>query len=285
MKKIIVAALCSVFSLHCYAADSVSHASAPKGSSVKEITNIDAVTSASIVPKQLRKPIVQTGFTDGSAKKVLFVVGDPRLDSSLEGFLVATAAEFFKKKGYEVEVCDLYKIGFNPVLTAENFYHAKDGFGKTPDDIKPEQALVSKADYIIFCYPNWHDSPNAITKGYMERVFSKQFAYRDTPKGLEGMLKGKGVYTIMNAGWLGGGQGDVGDGIGKLDKVWDKYLGAYKVVDDDTAGFWGTANLGRFVNDQSPSNTDPQYAQKLKALGELLDQHLQRDFFQRPEKK
>ncbi len=41
----------------------------------------------------------------------------------------------------------------------------------------------------------------------------------------------------MNAGWLGGGQGTVGDGIGKLDKVWDKYLNAYKVVDDDTAGF------------------------------------------------
>lgn len=39
---------------------------------------------------------------------------------------------------------------------------------------------------------------------------------------------------------LGGGQGNVGDGIGKLDAVWDKYLGAYKVVDDDTAGFWGS---------------------------------------------
>ena len=74
------------------------------------------------------------------------------------------------------------------------------------------------------------------------------------------------IYTIMNAGWLGGGQGNVGDGIGKLDAVWDKYLGAYKVVDDDTAGFWGAKNLGRFVNDQSPSNLDPQYKEKLQKL-------------------
>ena len=29
----------------------------------------------------------------------------------------------------------------------------------------------------------------------------------------------------------------------RLDAVWDKYLGAYKVVDDDTAGFWGAKNL------------------------------------------
>jgi len=98
----------------------------------------------------------------------------------------------------------------------------------------------------------------------MERVFSKKFAYQDTPKGLEGLLKGKGIYTIMNAGWLGGGQGNVGDGIGKLDAVWDKYLGAYKVVDDDTAGFWGAKNLGRFVNDQSPSNLNPQYQQNFR---------------------
>lgn len=113
----------------------------------------------------------------------------------------------------------------------------------------------------------------------MERVFSKQFAYKDTPKGLEGMLKGKGIYTIMNAGWLGGGQGTVGDGIGKLDKVWDKYLNAYKVVDDDTAGFWGATNMGRFVNDQSPKNTDPEYKKQLEILAKVLEARLNRDFF------
>lgn len=283
MKKVTILAglALSVFSLQAFSADSVSSASVPKPKAGQAAQAIDAVTSASIVPQKLRKPAVQTGFTDSKAKKVLFVVGDPRFDSSLEGYLVSTAVEFFKKKGYETEIRDLYKIGFNPVLSPETFYHAKDGFGPTPSDIKPEQDLVSKADYIIFCYPNWHDSPNAITKGYMERVFSKQFAYKDTPKGLEGMLKGKGVYTIMNAGWLGGGQGDAGDGIGKLDKVWDKYLNAYKVVDDDTSGFGGTKNIGRFVNDQSPKNTDPQYAEKLQALSKTLNQHLERDFFQR----
>lgn len=267
----------SAISFSVHAADAVSSASIPKPTT--ENKSIDAITSATIVPESLRVTAISTGFTDSKAKKVLFVVGDPRFESSLEGFLVNSAINFFKQKGYEVEVRDLYKLKFNPVLSPETFYHAKDGFGPTPQDIVPEQKFVSQADYIIFCYPNWHDSPNAITKGYMERVFSKQFAYKDTPKGLEGMLKGKGIYTIMNAGWLGDGQGTVGDGIGKLDKVWDKYLNAYKVVDDDTAGFWGATNIGRFVNDQSPKNTDPEYKKQLEILAKVLEARLNRDFF------
>lgn len=170
--NLLLAALLSSLSVGCYAADAVSGATPNHAAPGSQIKNVDAVTSASIVPQKLRISAKATGFTDSKAKKVLFVVGDPRFDQSLEGFLVNTAANFFLKKGYEVEIRDLYKIRFNPVITPENFYHAKDGFGQTPDDIKPEQALVSKADYIIFCYPNWHDSPNAITKGYMERVFS-----------------------------------------------------------------------------------------------------------------
>lgn len=47
----------------------------------------------------------------------------------------------------------------------------------------------------------------------MERVFQKKFAYRDAQNGLEGLLKGKGIFTIMNAGWVGMGRGDLGDGI------------------------------------------------------------------------
>lgn len=109
--------------------------------------------------------------TDSEAKKVLFVVGDPRFESSLEGFLVNSAINFFKQKGYEVEVRDLYKLKFNPVLSPETFYHAKDGFGPTPQDIVPEQKFVSQADYIIFCYPNWHDSPN----GNNQRLYGESF--------------------------------------------------------------------------------------------------------------
>lgn len=266
-------------SLPASAAHAGSGASAKK--SVKSSAlpaNLDAVTSASIVPKALRQAVPSRAFTKGSAPKALFIVGDPRRES-VEWDLVATASKHLMEKGFEVEIRDLYEIGFNPVLPRSSFYHAKDGFGKTPKDVAVEQGFVRQADYLVFCYPNWHDSPNAITKGYMERVFSKKFAYRDTEKGLEGLLKDKSVFTIMNAGWVGMGRGDVGDGVVEKTKpVWNKYMNAYKVVDDDTAAFWGAKNLGRFVNDRTPSNGAKDYEVQIQALRAALVKSIDRKF-------
>lgn len=269
----------SLASAAAFGSDAVSSATVKvKASAAQALPcNLDAVTSASVVPKPLRQSVEPNGFTKSSAKKVLFVVGDPRHES-VEWDLVATAVKHFMKKGLEVEVRDLYQIGFNPVLPRSSFFHAKDGFGPAPQDVAVEQKYVSAADFIVFCYPNWHDSPNAITKGYMERVFSKQFAYRDTDKGLEGLLKDKAVFTIMNAGWIGMGRGDVGDGIGAGNVIWNKYLNAYKVVDDDTAAFWGAKNLGRFVNDRTPGNLSKDYAKEIEQLRAALEAQIDKKF-------
>ena len=68
---------------------------------------------------------------------------------------------------------------------------------------------------VVFVYPNWHDTPNVMVKGYQERVFAKKFAYEDGQNGgINGLLKGKGIFTIMNCGWLGGGRGFIDGGVG-----------------------------------------------------------------------
>lgn len=262
------------------APDGMSGATKKASDAAQTIGNVDAITSASVVPQNLRQTVKPNGFTagDSKAKRILFVVGDPRHES-VEWDLVNTAMKHFMDKGYEVELRDLYAIGFNPVITRETFFQAKDGLGETPADVAVEQKYVNAADYIIFAYPNWHDTPNAITKGYMERVFQKKWAYRDTDKGLEGLLKGKAFFTIMNAGWLGMGRGDIGDGIGKnSNPIWDKYLGAFRVMDEDTAGFWGMKTLGRFVNDRTPGNLDKDYAEKLDKLRADLTKTLDKKF-------
>ena len=46
-----------------------------------------------------------------------------------------------------------------------------------------------------------------------------------------------------------------------------------------TAVFWGATNIGRFVNDQSPKNTDPEYKKQLEILAKVLEARLNRDFF------
>ena len=238
----------------------------------------DAVTSATVVPKDVKTPYKPKGFTkEKSKEKVMFVVADPREDS-LTNDMANTAMAFFEEHNFEVEKRDLYKVGFDPVMTVDTFYNAKDGSGETPKDVATEQSYVKQAQHIIFVYPNWHDLPNPLIKGYMERVFAKQFAYKDGKEGLEGLLTDKDIFTIMNAGYLGGGQGYVGDGLGQDDKTWDKYMNAFKVFDDDTAAFWGVKNKGRFVNDQSPKNNSKEYQKEITSIREALKKHLEKTY-------
>ncbi len=186
---------------------------------------------------------------------------------------------YLEEKGMEVEKRDLYMMNFDPVLSANDFYYAKDGEGEPIEAIKKEQDLVTKADHIIFIYPNWHDSEIAIVKGYKEKVFAKKFAYQDGASGLEGLLIGKTMFTIMNCGYLGGGRGFIGDGVGIEDEKWDAYMNAYKVFDDDTAAFWGVENVGRFMNDRTPANESENYEAELGELEDALKAHLDKVYF------
>lgn len=255
-------------------ADSLSSATTVQGGD-----GVEAVTSASIVPDDLMGSYTPKGFTGGDAKKALFVVADPRY-ATVTRAMANAAMQHFEEQGVEVELRDLYKLGFDPVLSAEEFYYAKDGTGEPTAAIKTEQDFVAQADYVVFVYPNWHDTPTAMAKGYMEKVFAKKFAYQDLAGGgLEGLLTGKGMYTIMNCGYLGGGRGWIGDGVGIEDEKWDAYMNAFKVFDDDTAAFWGMDNLGRFMNDRTPANGSADYASELDALKGTLIEHLDKVFF------
>ena len=239
---------------------------------------VDSVTSASIVHKEYIQDYTPSGFTDSDAEKALFIIGDPRHNSVLWDE-ARTAMKHLEENGMEVEMRDLYSMNFNPVLSAGEFYYAKDGQGEPSEEIKKEQEYVSKADHLIFVYPNWHDSEISIVKGYKERVFAKKYAYQDSANGLEGLLKGKSYFTIMNCGYLGGGRGYIGDGVGIEDEKWDTYMEAFKVFDDDTSAFWGTENYGRFVNDRTPSNESENYGEEISALRDDLKAYLDKVYF------
>lgn len=246
--------------------------------SEKEREKLDGITSASVVPASYDSKYIPHGFTNSNKKKALFIVGDNR-DNSILFDMVYTSMKYLEENGIEVEIRDLYKINFNPVLHSDEFYSQKDGIGATPEDVIIEQNFITKADYIIFAYPNWHDSATSIVKGYQERVFGKKFAYIDTPNGPRGILNGKGIFTIMNCGYLGGGRGFIGDGIGIEDEKWDNYMKAYKVFDDDLANWWGMKNLGRFVNDRYPKLSNENYQKELDELREDLKKYLTKSFF------
>lgn len=98
--------------------------------------------------------------------------------------------DFLLKRDDEVEVRDLYKLAFNPILSLEELEDLDRG--EVLEDVRKEQEYLEWADTIIFIYPIWWEIP-AMMKGYFDRVFSYGYAYvlkDDQPTGL---LPAKGV--------------------------------------------------------------------------------------------
>lgn len=103
--------------------------------------------------------------------------------------------------GNNVNVRDLYQVGFHPVMEMSDFDAQKRG--QIPEEVRVEQDYVKWADLITFIYPIWWAGMPAILKGYLDRVFTKGFAYRmkDEAGQFEGLLAGKKVVILNNMGF------------------------------------------------------------------------------------
>jgi NAD(P)H dehydrogenase (quinone) len=91
----------------------------------------------------------------------------------LKGIVVST----LETRGWEVDLCDLYAEGFDPVLTAEERRSYLDLSANT----SPVQAYVDRlraADALIFVYPVWNFGFPAILKGFLDRVFLPGVSFR-----------------------------------------------------------------------------------------------------------
>jgi len=128
----------------------------------------------------------------------LIVYAHP-FEDSFNHAILENAVAALESKGHSVAVRDLYAIGFNPVLSPEDFKALRSGH--TPEDIATEQAFIKNADAITLIYPLWWTSMPAILKGYIDRVFSYGFAYQYTKEGMvEGLLGSKKSFMITTQG-------------------------------------------------------------------------------------
>ncbi|MFA6073416.1 MAG: NAD(P)H-dependent oxidoreductase [Candidatus Woesearchaeota archaeon] len=134
-----------------------------------------------------------------------------------------------KEKKEKYEVLDLYKMKYDPVFTAEELNR---GGKKVISPInKKLQDTIQKSDNLIFIYPIWWNSPPAILKGFIDRVFSAGFAFKYTKTTLGtrpiGLLKGKKALVYTTSG-----------GPNFFFKYFAGSRGS-KVVAKDTLGFCG----------------------------------------------
>ncbi|MBB3108807.1 NAD(P)H dehydrogenase (quinone) [Paenibacillus phyllosphaerae] len=128
----------------------------------------------------------------------LIVFAHPHEESFNHAILDA-AVGALKGKGQEVVVRDLYKLGFNPVLSSGDTAAMR--AGNTPEDIKTEQDYVRQAETISFIYPIWWTGLPAVIKGYVDRVFSYGFAYAYNAQGaIDKLLTGKRGLLVSTYG-------------------------------------------------------------------------------------
>lgn len=94
-----------------------------------------------------------------------------------------------------LQVLDLYEEGFNPLLEFNEHKRRRD-MHRDPQ-LGKYRNQITWADKMVFVYPIWWGRPPAMLMGYIDQLFSANFAYRDK-KGLfpEGLLKGKSVVCV-----------------------------------------------------------------------------------------
>ncbi|MDO1559917.1 NAD(P)H-dependent oxidoreductase [Brevundimonas sp. 2R-24] len=107
--------------------------------------------------------------------------------------------------GHEVVLRDLYALGFDPRLMADEV-PTEPSAQPRPDALAEREALQD-ADVFVFVYPIWFGGPPAILKGYVERVFGQGFGYRSVKAGgMEPLLRGKKLISFTSTGsenaWL-----------------------------------------------------------------------------------
>jgi NAD(P)H dehydrogenase (quinone) len=79
--------------------------------------------------------------------------------------------------GHDVDLLDLYAEAFDPILTdAERAAHLE------PPSAKPELAAdferLRSAELIVMVYPTWWGAQPAILKGWLDRVWANEIAFR-----------------------------------------------------------------------------------------------------------
>ncbi|MCI4592477.1 NAD(P)H-dependent oxidoreductase [Sphingobium sp. BYY-5] len=106
---------------------------------------------------------------------------------------------------HDVVVRDLYRLGFDPVLKADerptSIPYA------LSDDVAQELQLLSGSDVFVLVYPIWFGSPPAMIKGYIDRVLGAGFPYgavRD--RRFHPLMAGKRLVSFTSSGttraWL-----------------------------------------------------------------------------------
>ena len=129
--------------------------------------------------------------------KHLVIVAHPRADSLTMRLAHAYVDELAARR-HEHTLHDLYRLEFDPVLTMREI--ALTPIDSPPPEVLQAQQDVESADAVTVIYPLWWLSMPAILKGYIDRVFARDFAYETRQGQVHGLLTGKRCVIVTLSG-------------------------------------------------------------------------------------
>jgi len=125
------------------------------------------------------------------------ILAHPKPDS-LTGAVAKTYAGTLRSLGEEVIVRDLYAMGFDPCLKAQEI-PGPSGY-QAAADVAAERQVLANVQAFAFVYPFWFNAPPAILKGYVDRIFSMGFGYVPVFGGTEPGLQGRQLISFTSSG-------------------------------------------------------------------------------------
>ncbi|WP_332739784.1 NAD(P)H-dependent oxidoreductase [Hydrogenophaga sp.] len=107
--------------------------------------------------------------------RVLVIYCHP-VETSYNAALHTEVLAGLRSAGHEVDDCDLYAEGFDPVLSREE----RLGYHEVPGNRVPVQRYVDRllrAEAVVFCFPTWCFGMPAMLKGFFDRVLMPGVAF------------------------------------------------------------------------------------------------------------
>ena len=119
-------------------------------------------------------------------------------ETSFTRSMCDAAVRGLERAGHEVEVLDLYAIGFQPVMTEADHraYHSE-----TPvvdPLVGASVAAVRSAEILVFVYPTWWSSLPAMLKGWLEKTMvpGVSFVFNEAGKVRPGLTSVRRIVGI-----------------------------------------------------------------------------------------
>jgi NAD(P)H dehydrogenase (quinone) len=135
--------------------------------------------------------------------KILVILGHPD-PSSFNHALAHALCKTLRIAGHEVIFHDLCAEGFDACLPKDEISRGR----QLPPLIQKHCEELRSADGIVVIHPNWWGMPPAIVKGWIDRIFRPDVAYRfiegDNGEGVPvGLLKAKAaiIFNTGNTPW------------------------------------------------------------------------------------